>query len=132
MFIRNLNQVHIKYHTISNRENGAHAGCTAFKIVHIALKSCTQGAGCTLNFEHCKLCKYLGPALNKKSFPVHRPGGLKRADWNFSPHIFPLFFFFYSTVYNFVYKNEIRKKKNPGLPAGRFFAHPAHRKRFFT
>ena len=27
------------------------------------------------------------PPLNKK-FPVHRPGGLKRADWNFVFHIF--------------------------------------------
>ena len=24
-----------------------------------------------------------GPPLNKKLFPVHRPGGLKRADWDF-------------------------------------------------
>ena len=24
----------------------------------------------------------LRPPLNKKSFPVHRPGGLKRADWD--------------------------------------------------
>ena len=113
MFIRNLNQVHIKYHTISNRENGAHAGCTAFKIVHIALKSCTQGAGCTLNFEHCKLCKYLGPALNKKLFPVHRPGGLKRADWNFFPHIFPLFFFFTQPCTILFIKMKSGKKKIP-------------------
>ena len=27
-------------------ENGAHAGSTAFEIMHPALKSCTQGAGC--------------------------------------------------------------------------------------
>ena len=39
-------------YTLNNRENGAHAGCTALKIMHPALKPCTQGAGCTLNFEH--------------------------------------------------------------------------------
>ena len=25
----------------------------------------------------------VGPPLNKKVFPVHRPGGLKGADWDF-------------------------------------------------
>ena len=52
------------------------------------------------------------PLLNKKSFPVHRPGGLKRADWNFfSPYFSPFFFFFSLTLYTLVYKNEIRNKK---------------------
>ena len=32
-------------YTLNIWENGAHAGCTSFKIVHPALKSCTQGAG---------------------------------------------------------------------------------------
>ena len=40
-------------YTLNNRENGAYTGCTALKIMHPALNSCTQGAGCTLNFEHC-------------------------------------------------------------------------------
>ena len=39
-------------YTLNIRGNGAHAGCTSFNIVHPALESCTQGAGCTLNFEH--------------------------------------------------------------------------------
>ena len=39
--------VHKLRHTRNIRENGARAGCTAFKIVHPALKSCTQSAGCT-------------------------------------------------------------------------------------
>ena len=51
MCTRNLNYLHIKKDNIWG--NGAHAGCTAFKIVHRASKSCTQGAGGTLNFEQC-------------------------------------------------------------------------------
>ena len=35
----------------------------------------------------------LRPSSNKKSFPVHRPGGLKSAYWNF---IFPDFNFFFT------------------------------------
>ena len=31
----------------------AHSGCTSLKIVHPALKMCTPGAGCMLNFGHC-------------------------------------------------------------------------------
>ena len=34
------------------------------------------------------------PPLSKKSFTVHRPGGLKRAYWNFFIPIFKIFFFF--------------------------------------
>ena len=33
----------------------AHTGCTPSKIVHPALKMCMPGAGCTLNFGHCKV-----------------------------------------------------------------------------
>ena len=40
-------------YALNNRKNGAHAGGTPLAIVHSALKLCTQGAGCTLNFEHC-------------------------------------------------------------------------------
>ena len=36
----------------------------------------------------------LRPPLNKKLFPVHRPGGLKRAYWNLFFHIFKKDFFF--------------------------------------
>ena len=31
----------------------AHSGCTSLKIVQMALKMCTPGAGCMLNFGHC-------------------------------------------------------------------------------
>ena len=31
---------------------------------------------------------YIRPPLNKKVFPVHRPDGLKRADWDFFFMIF--------------------------------------------
>ena len=34
------------------------------------------------------------PPLNKKSFPVHWPGGLKRAYWNSFFSSFQIFFFF--------------------------------------
>ena len=40
---------------LSIKENGVHARCIAFKIVHLASKSCTQGAGCTLNLQHCRV-----------------------------------------------------------------------------
>ena len=45
--------VHKQTYTLNIWENGAHARCTAFKIMHSAFKSCTRGAGCTLNFKHC-------------------------------------------------------------------------------
>ena len=32
----------------------AHTGCTLPKIVHPASEMCAPGAGCTLNFRHCK------------------------------------------------------------------------------
>ena len=37
----------------------------------------------------------LRPPLNIKVFPVHRPGALKRADWNFFFHIFKKYSFFF-------------------------------------
>ena len=80
------------------------------------------------------LAVQIRPPLNKKSFTVHRPDGLKRANWNFFfPYFSKSFSFVYSPLYTLGYKNEIRGEKTfPALPAGRFFAHPAHRKRFFT
>ena len=44
------------------------------------------------------------PSLNEKLFPVHRPSGLKRADWNvcffiFKKNIFLNFFLLYILVY---------------------------------
>ena len=36
----------------------------------------------------------LRPPLNKELFPVHRPSGLKRADWNFFFFNFTNNFFF--------------------------------------
>ena len=77
---------------------------------------------------------YLGwirPPLNQNLFSVYRPGGSKRADWNFSYHIF-LFFFLLFPMYILVYGKMKLEKKNPDLPTGRFFAHPAHRKQYFT
>ena len=48
------------------------------------------------------------PSSNKKLFPVHRPGGLKRAYWN---NFFPIFnfhqffiYFYFSPLYILVYK----------------------------
>ena len=39
------------------------------------------------------------PPLNKKMFPVHRPGGLKRANWDFFFMIFEKTFFFLNLLY---------------------------------
>ena len=72
-----------------------------------------------------QIVQLLRPPLNKKSFPVHRPGGVKRAEWEVLFHVFnqkkivtP------PSLYILVYKNGIRKtNKNPD---------PADRKRFFT
>ena len=41
-------------------------------------------------FSHSKI----RPPLNKKTFPVYRPGGSKRADWKFFFHLFIFQFFF--------------------------------------
>ena len=71
------------------------------------------------------------PPLNKKVFPVHRPSGLKRANWK-------IFFIFFEkkvsskhSVYPSQYKLKIGKK-NPDLMAGFFLCHPVDRKRFFS
>ena len=74
------------------------------------------------------------PPLNKKLFPVYRPGESKRADWNFFSHLFKKkIFFLLFPLYILVFKKiEIRKQKNPDLPTDSFFPHPAHRKQFFT
>ena len=75
----------------------------------------------------------LRPPLNKKLFPVHRPGGLKRADWDFFFMIFEKSFFSQSSRYILVNeKLKTEKKKNPDLPTGFFGSHPADRKQFFT
>ena len=40
------------------------------------------------------------PPLNKKLFPVHRPSGLKRANWNFYFHISKIFVFTFPSVHS--------------------------------
>ena len=49
-----ISSAHKLRYILNIRQCGAHAGCTAFKTAHPASKSCTPGAGCTLNFEHWK------------------------------------------------------------------------------
>ena len=51
------------------------------------------------------LMSFIGfrPSSNKKLFPVHRPGGLKRADWNFFFFLFSFFFLLFP-LYILVYK----------------------------
>ena len=58
------------------------------------------------------------PPLNEKLFPVHRPSGLKRANWNFFSHIFNKRFFFlpFPPVHSSLYKHEIRKEKKQKRP----------------
>ena len=58
---RNLNKLHINNHIfrISNRDNGAHAGCTTFKIVHPVFKSCTQVKGAPLSLYSTRTQNHL-------------------------------------------------------------------------
>ena len=60
-------------------------------------------------FNREPLC--LRPPLNKKVFPVHRPGGLKRADWDSFSLIFEKSFFSQSCWYILV--NEKKKNSRP-------------------
>ena len=58
------------------------------------------------------------PPLNTKLFPVHRPGGLKRADWNFFFFIFKKKkIFYFPPVRSSFKKKEIRKGKK--IPTSR-------------
>ena len=76
----------------------------------------------------------VGPPLNKKLFPLYWPGGSKRADWNFfSSYLKKKKKNLVPPLYILVYKKmKLEEKKNSHLPTGFFFAHPVHRKRFFT
>ena len=71
----------------------APAGCTGSKPVHPVTNMCTPR-----------------PSSNKKSFPVHRPGGLRRAYWNFFFHLFKIFFTF-PPVHSSLKKLKLGKKK---------------------
>ena len=63
----------------------------------------------------------LMPPLNKKLFPVYRPGGSKRADWNFFFHLFKKKKMFTPPpVHSSLKKNEIRKKKKKSRPPSSF------------
>ena len=56
----------------------------------------------------------LRPPLNKELFPVHRPSGLKRADWNYLLKYFTNNFFFTPPppppLYILVYKKKMGGK----------------------
>ena len=61
-----------------------------------------------------KIITNVRPPLNKKSFPVHQPGGLKRADLDFFFMIFEKVVFSQSSQYILVNeKLETGKKKKP-------------------
>ena len=54
----------------------------------------------------------LRPPLNKKVFPVYRPGGSKRADWNFFFHLSKkIYFFYFPPVHSSLKKMKLGKKK---------------------
>ena len=62
-------------------------------------------SGCSTGNIYFRAGLTTRPPLDKKLFPVHRPGGLKRADWNFFSIFSKKFFFFYfSPLYILVYK----------------------------
>ena len=71
------------------------------------------------------------PPLNETLFPVHRPSGLKRADWNFF-FIFSktIFFFTFPPLYILVYTNmKLKKrKKDSRLTYWPFFYSPGGQK----
>ena len=76
----------------------------------------------------------IGPSSNKKSFPVHRPGGLKRAYCNFFFHLIKNFFFFFTSppVHSSLKKIEIRgggEKSRP--PDCQFFSPPGPQETIF-
>ena len=65
------------------------------------------------------------PSSNKKLFPVHRPGGLKRAYWNL---FFPSFKLLTPppppSVHSSLYKNKNEIRKNKKIPDWLFFCPP--------
>ena len=61
------------------------------------------------------------PSSNKKSFPVHRPGGF----------FFLLFFFTFPPVHSSLKKIEIRKKKKSQPPDWQFFSPPGPQETIF-
>ena len=69
--------------------------------------------------------EHLRPPLIEKLFPVNRPSGLKRADWNF----FFIIFEEKKKKTHFFSVNEKNILKNPDLPTG-YFLHPVDRKLF--
>ena len=92
--------------------------------------------GVTAQVEHAETHHHIiRLPLNQKLFPVHRPSGLKGADWNFFRNIF-IFIFFLNLFpqYIQVYTNmKLKKKKR--FPTDRlavFFTHQVDRKRLFT
>ena len=67
------------------------------------------------------LCRHicpLRPSLNKKVFPVHWPGGPKRADWDFFFMIFEKTFIFSQSSW-YILVNEKLKTENKKIPTSR-------------
>ena len=73
-------------------------------------------------------------SLNKKVFPDHRPGGLKRADWDFFFMIFEKSFFFSQPSWYILVNEKLKTEKKyiPDLPTGFLGSQPADRKQFCT
>ena len=64
----------------------------------------------------------LGHPQIKKLFPVHRPGGLIRAYWNFFFHLlnFLIFFFTFPPVHSSLKKLKLGGKKKKSRPLDDF------------
>ena len=82
----------------------------------------------------CMPCK-LRPSSNKKSFPVHRPGGLKRAYWNFF-FLFSIFFFLFTPpppphVHSSFKKMKLGKRKDSRPPNWLFICPPGSQETIF-
>ena len=60
------------------------------------------------------------PPLDKKLFPVHRPTGLKRADWNLFSYFLKNAFF--PSYFLYLINITLNMEKNPALSTGFVFS----------
>ena len=103
-----------------------HRRCTTRTMCH------TDVVPCGLDVMPLCFRDGIGPPLNKTLFPVQRPSGLKRANWNFFFIFGKKKKFYFPPMYILVYKKMKSGKKKkfrpPGRPGGFFWSHPVDRK----
>ena len=124
-------------HVESTHFQSVSAKCRKYKIKK------TEGHGKSRNGQGKVLDKYLvksvgtlvqlRPPLNKKLFPVHRPGGSKRADLNIFFHLLKKEedFLTFSPVHSSLTKLELGKKKKSRPPDWQFLFPPGSQETIF-